>query len=395
MKRILICLFIITTLLSSCKKESKVVPIIIPEKVDIPEVVEIIEEDTVPRTSITFVMGKDNSEFNQYYALANNYYRLSPEDKTEIVIDSINSILGVCNYLKNNPPKNERPYGLINMVSHGNEFLDLSALVYPKGPRASVTALQKAISDSVFTPLDTFIIDHKSLIYLHGCGVGNNQELLNNLAVAFGSEQNKVKIKSSKLFEYYAYLTKNKNPKSIRRYFAKTWYAFYHPDSIPASQEFAKRYSMLYPDEQIHWEEGVKKRFQSNPSDLYHFSFVVPVRWEEFYDEESDVPMVNTRKRRNEWLMKNEEFLDLIGKTGVPLEYFQFKYYKPKYTRHEKTFYSLQVRAKSGVLCLIQPLLSENDSLKALFMPFQPGEEDVAFFGFSETEERSDNLRIN
>lgn len=385
MRHTVLYLLILTTSFFSCKKKDEVVYVAIPVTVTT-EVPEIVEEDTIPRTSITFILGQDNSEYNQYYSLANNYYRLSPEDKTEIVIDSIQSLLGVHNYISNHPPKNGRPYGLINLVSHGNEFLDLSVLIHPKGPRTSVTVLTKALEDSIFTPIDTAIMDRNSLIYLHGCGVGNNQKLLDKLSLAFGSEKTGAKVKSSKLFEYYAYLTKNKNPKSIRRYFAKTWYAFYHPDSIPNTDGFVERLSEHYPDESIDWQDGVRKRFQSNPGDLYHFSFVVPVRWEEFYGEKSEVPLVNTKKRRNDWLMDNEPFLKLVEKTGVPLQYFQFKYYKPTYAREDKVIHALQVRAKSGVLCLIQPLIMENDSTKIQFLPFQPEESDTLFFGFSEAD---------
>lgn len=356
----------------------------IPEEEIVLDVEPVIAEDTVPRTSITFILGEDNLEHNPYYALANHYYRLSPEDKTEIVVDSVRSILGVCNYLKNNLPDNDRPYGVINLVSHGNEFLDLSALVYPRGPRASSNALQKAVRDSLFIPLDTFIVDSRSLVYLHGCGVGNNQDLLNNLALAFGAEQNGVRVKSSKLFEYYAYLSKNKNPQSIRRYFAKTWYSFYHPDSIPDTQGFVRCLSELYPNDSVDWESGVRTRFQSNPGDLYHYSFVVPAVWEDYYEEQSQVPLVNTRKRRQAWVMENQSFLDLLAKTKIPVEYFQFRYFKPKYVRDEKTIYSLRVRAKSGVLCLIQPLLSEEEDMKKRFIPFCPQEDDILLFGFSE-----------
>lgn len=378
-------LFIFLFLLFSCNRRKEIPASVETEQND--SIDAIIEIDTIPRTSISFILGKDNSEFNQYYGLANYYYRLNPEDKTEIVIDSLISILEVSNYLANNPPKNGRPYGLINLVSHGNEFVDLKALVYPKGPRTSTESLEKAIQDSVFIPLDTTIIDKKSLIYMHGCAIGNNQKLLTNIGIALGSKTNGVKVKASKLFEYYTYLSKNKNPKSIRRYFAKNWYAFYHPDSIPGHEEFARRFSERYPSDSVNWLEGAKRRFQSNPAELYHFSFVVPAQWEELYTEESHVPKVNTRLRRQEWLMNNQPFLDLLDKTQVPLEYFQFKYYKPKYTQKSDTVYALQVRGKAGVVCLIQPLLAENDSLKARFEPLNPAEDDPFFFEFSESDE--------
>ena len=342
-----------------------------------------MEEDTIPRTSITFILGKDIYAYNQYYALANHYYRIHHEDKTEIVIDTITSISQVCDYLRENPPENNRPYGLINLVSHGNEFVDLSVLVCPKGQRASAESLQQALSDSIFIPLESSILDSNTLIYLHGCAVGNNQALLTNLARCFGSNSNKVQLKASKLFEYYTYLSKNKDPMSIRHYFAKAWYAFYHPDDIPDDDGFANQLAVRYRRENVNWKEGIQRRFQSNPSEIYHYSFVVPILWENAYEDVSLMPLLNTKARKQEWLMQNHALLNLISKTGVPLDYFQFKYYRQQYEKDGKAIPVLRVRAKAGVLCLIQPLLSDNDSLRQLLIPFQPMEDDTLYFGFA------------
>lgn len=343
-------------------------------------------KDTLPRTSITFILGHDKSGYNQYYTLAGHYYRLNEEDKTEIIIDNITALSEVCRYIKEHPPANNRPYGLINLVCHGNEFIDMGVLVTPHGVRASAESIEKAIHDSVFIPIDTNCMDTNTWIYLHGCAIGNNQALLNALSVAFGSKQNGVKVKASKLFEYYAYLSRNKNPQSIRHYFAKAWYAFYHPDSLVGQQYFIRQFTKRYPHEQIQWEEGLNRRFQSNPGEIYHFSFFVPVVWDELYDDEALIPMLNTKDRKKEWLMNNKSLLNLIQQTQIPLNYFQFKYYKQKYRQESQEVYVLRVKAKTGVICLIQPLLSENDSLKSLLVPFFPDENDSLYFGFSYNE---------
>jgi hypothetical protein len=369
--------------LFSCKRKGGA-DVTVPVPRDTVPQEEVFLPDTLPRTSITFVLGKDNSDFNQYYTLANYYYRLNPQDKTEIVIDSMTSMLEVYNYLKDNRPKNDRPYGLINLVSHGNQFVDLKARVYPDGSRASTATLDKAIQDSLFLPLSTDIIDSLSVIYLHGCAIGNNKKLINKLGETFGREHNGVKVKASKYFEYYAYLAKNKNPSSIRHYFAKTWYGFYNPDHKPDDQGFADRLAAAYPDEDVNWMEGVQRCFQGNPSELYHFSFLVPLKWEEVFTDEAEVPLVNTKKRRSDWLENNREFSQLIAETGVPLEYFQMRYYKPKYKRDGKDLYGLRVTARSGVLSLIQPLLSDDEEERTRFVPYQPDEEDTVFFEFAE-----------
>lgn len=375
-------LFCCAVFLLSCnKKREAALP---PVEEDMIEETDTIVVDTVPRTSITFILGEDHSPYNQYYTLANHYYRLNPEDRTEIVIDSFVSIKEVCDYLKAHTAKNDRPYGLVNLVSHGNEFLDLRTLVYPYGPRASSKTILKAVADSVFQPLDTTILDRKSLIYLHGCAVGNNLDLLNSLAIAFNSKENGVRVKASRLFEYYSYLSKNKNPQSIRHYFAKTWYAFYHPDSVPDKQGFADRLAERYPNDSINWMEGVQRRFQANPSEIYHFSFIVPAVWEDLYEDEALVPSVNSHKKRKEWMENTPGFLEMLDQTNIPFNYFQVMFYKHGYKRKSQIYHGLRIKGRAGVMCLIQPLLAEEDSLKAKLVAYQPDDEDPEYFQFSD-----------
>lgn len=367
--------------LFSCTKKRETTPLF-PEGIGVLKLVEPI--DTVRRTSITFILGKDHSRYNQYYTLANHYYRLHPEDKTDFVIDTYHSIQEVYNYLRTHPAANDRPYGLINLVSHGNEFLDLSALVYPYGPRTSAKTLRKALQDSIFTPLDNTVLDDQSLIFLHGCAVGNNLELLNSLALTFGAEQNGVRVKASRLFEYYAYLSKNQNPQSIRHYYARTWYAFYHPDASPNNLMYAAQLEDRYPADTINWLEGLHRRFQSNPGEIYHYSFIVPAVWEDIYEEGAPVPSVNTARKQQQWVENNPSFPEMLNKTGIPHDYFQIRFYKHTYKQNSKELHGLRIKARAGVMCLVQPVLAETDSLRSHFTPFLPDDNDTTYFQFSE-----------
>ncbi|MBO7576802.1 MAG: hypothetical protein J6T03_04970, partial [Bacteroidales bacterium] len=113
----------------------------------------------LPRTSVTFIMGRDLSAYNPYYSLANQYYRLNPDDRTEFVVDSLTSLSQVFGWLSDNPSPDGRPYGLVNIVSHGNEFVDLQMTVTPGGPRTSVQSLRQALSDSLLSPPDCHAVD--------------------------------------------------------------------------------------------------------------------------------------------------------------------------------------------------------------------------------------------
>ena len=333
-----------------------------------------------PRTSVTFIMGRDLSAYNPYYSLANQYYRLNPYDRTEFVVDSLTSLSQVFGWLSDNPSPDGRPYGIVNIVSHGNEFVDLQMTVTPGGPRTSVQSLRQALADSLLSPPDCHAVDHLTRIYLHGCAVGRNQPLLDLLAETFGG---RAVVQASKLFEYYAYLSLNRNPQSIRHYFARTWYAFYHPDSAYNETALVRQLRNRYPSDTIHWREGLRRRLQDNPSQLYHYSFTVPCLWDEVFTSLAQFPAVNSLQQRRRWVADNAAFRALLDQTHIPLPYFQIKFYRQTLILdNDSLAYGLRVRARAGVICLIQPLTAP-DSIGSPFAPFRPSFTDTAFFAFS------------
>ncbi len=342
---------------------------------------DTVDTDTFPRSSITFILGKDENTRNPYYSLANQYYRLSESEKTEIVIDSLISLLEVRNYLEDHRPANGRPWGLINLVTHGNEFVDLSVFTSRFGCRVSEESLLKAVSDTVFKPLDSLLVDKKTLFNLHGCAVGNNIGLLNAVGIAFGGKQNPARVKASKMFEYYAYLSQNKDPQSIRHYYAKVWYAYYKIDSVQNDADLVRQFKKRYPNDSIDWLEAIHRQYPSNPSEAYHMNLNIPVIWEDFYESKSELPDLRTKAKQTKWVDDKTEFLALMQKTRIPREYFNVKFYMLVYNKDSTTLYSNKVKSKAGVICILKPMLSKEDSEKIKYPPFVPLPEDTAYFG--------------
>ena len=344
-------------------------------------------EDTVPRRSITFVLGSDHSLYNQYYTMASHYYRLDRTDRTEAVVDGLTSLSQVIDYLNRHPDTlRVRPYGLVNLVSHGNEFIDLSATVVPRGARVSAASIRAALADSLLPALDSGIVDERTVVFLHGCAVGQNQPLLDAVALAFGG---RAVVKASKLFEYYAYLSPNHNPQSIRHYYARTWYAFYHPDSVAGEESLVAQLRGRYPGEEVDWSAGLRCRFQNNPSELYHYDFIVPCRYTEYYASPDEKPAVNTRARRQQWVDNHADFQGLLDSTRIPRRFFQTKFYRVSATGVDGQRYTgLEVRARAGVICLIQPLVA-TDTTGVEYMPFRPAADDTAIFAWSKRVEKS------
>ena len=72
-KHNIVVLIICVVSLFSCTKKRETTPYF-PTTNPTANSVSLISEpvDTVPRTSITFILGKDNYQYNQYYTLANS-----------------------------------------------------------------------------------------------------------------------------------------------------------------------------------------------------------------------------------------------------------------------------------------------------------------------------------
>lgn len=369
--RILLCCLLCAVSFLSCHEGNDTAVVDVNDTV-------VIAADTIPRASITFIMGEDNWAYNQYYTLANHYYRMSQEDRTDIVVEGLSSLSQVLDYLQNHPPANGRPYGLVNIVSHGNEFVDLQMRVVPGGERTSVGTLFRAWIENGLTAPDSTVVDSLTTIFLHGCAVGQNRLLLTLLARVFG-EGHGATVKASKLFEYYAYLARNRNPQSVQHYYARTWYAFYHPDSAIDEKAMLRQLRRLYPHDTTHWHEGLRRRFQENPSQLYHYSFEVPCVYEEAYAEGDNPPSVYGQHQRERWLSGHSDFAELIATTHIPQRYFQIKFYRCTYLHGDRLVYGLKVKARAGVVCLIQPL-TQSDSTGIPFVPYRPEEHDTSIF---------------
>lgn len=344
-------------------------------------VVDTIVVDTVPRCSVTFIMGHDNSAYNRYYEMAGHYYRINADDRTDVVVDNLTSLSQVMDWLRSHPDTvNHRPYGHINLVSHGNEFVDLQMTVTPRGARTSPEALRQALDQQLVVPTDSTLVDSLTVVFLHGCAVGQNQALLDGLAEAFGG---RATVMASKLFEYYAYLSRNRNPQSLRHYYARTWYAFHHPDSAVDNSQLARQLKRRYPADKVRWDEGLRRRFQDNPAQIYHYSFTVPCTYEYFYAPDEPMPSFNSGRRRRQWVEQNGEFRQLLAQSHVPEEYFQIRFYRQTGLNDDgQTVQGLKVKARAGVICLIQPLVC-TDSTGCTYAPQRPALDDTAIFAFS------------
>ncbi|MBQ9474286.1 MAG: hypothetical protein IJU81_07755 [Bacteroidales bacterium] len=350
------------------------------QQADTAMVEEPVPTDTVQRCSITFIMGEDRSAANPYYSLAGFYYRLSAKDRTDRVVDNLASLSEVIKYLNANPAPDSCPYGVVNLVCHGNGFVDLEPTVTRNGKRISVASLQEAMKRHRLPMPDSAVVDSLTIIHLHGCGIGNNRPLLKAMRQAFGDRP---RVVASKLFECYIHGSANHNPQNIIHYYAYAWYAFQNPDSTPSTAQLAKQFKKRYPHEHVDWQSALSRSTPSSLNEPYHFSYIVPCRYEEIYGTPQELPPLNSRKQRLQWEADNADFQQLLASTGIERQYYRVRFYRQTYASGDSLLWGIKVKAHAGVVCVLKPLVTTDSTTNAP-LPLHPPLGDTAVFSVAD-----------
>lgn len=319
---------------------------------------EQFEETLSDRESITFIMGEDREEDNPYYAQAANYYRNSDEGRTEYLVTTCHSLLEVRDYLVSHPPSNELPWGLVNLVSHGNQWLGLSARVTPDSKRASTEAIETCISDGTFPEVPDSLLDNQSRLYIHGCGIGKNESLVRALQSAFGGQDETPSTEASELFEYYTSTRKNGRVEKSERFLAETWSVNYKMGYRPEDPVISRQLREQYPECDIDWNDALSRQTPRWTGDVYHYTFEVPVKWVIPYPEEDSIPDVSTKELQMEWLRQQDNITGTLEKIELPVEKFNW-WFRKVYVNNEDGTRSpaLWVKGYCTILVVIRPVL--------------------------------------
>ena len=313
-------------------------------------------DTTALRENITFILGKDDEPGNNYFSAATNYYYQHPTDKTERVISTCNSLLDVRNYLVDYPPLNGNPWGIINLVAHGNEWSGLSIPTLPGGKRTTVTSLSYAIETNQFKPLPILLADAHTTFQIHGCAVGRNEELLKAIRIAFAG-QRKLKVDASPYFIKYNTGNYFKRKGNFSRQLFEGYYAFYPNSYRPSDEKLIHQLKGRYPKENIDWGKALKKNIPINNTEIYHHTFNIPIVWIVAYPEEKSLPDLEKWKAQKTWLSLQKELINLLKEYKIPQEHFQWTFLKVTHTLDNgKKVPAIRAIGLCTVLTVLRPL---------------------------------------
>ncbi|MBN2612036.1 MAG: hypothetical protein JXB00_10815 [Bacteroidales bacterium] len=333
------------------------------------------------RKNVTFILGEDREKDNPYYTEAENYYLYNKDDKTNDVVTGLKCLAEVSKYLKDNPPENQLPWGTINLVSHGNQWIGLSVQIEPGTGRTTAERLEAYMANDALKPLPDKIVDGRTIILIHGCGIGNNQCLIESIAKFFRSDSSAPVVRASRLFEYYTSLKKDGKVIATQRYFAKAWMTTYKMGYLPDTDEIISDFAEKYPDATVNWQYALSKTCPSWAGDLYHYTFEVPVKWVININKADSLPDFSSQKNRCNWAKKQKEIANQLEKLEIPAEKFNW-WIRKVYVNNTDGIRSqaLWVKGYATIVCIVMPLTDEKHNISNLPQPFCPDVYDNRYF---------------
>lgn len=339
------------------------------------------EQIDFPRQSVTFILGQDHQSGNPYYRHATDFYNLDRESGTEYVVTECRTLQEVRNWLYVHHPGNGKPWGLINLVAHGSQWLGINIPVVKGSGIVTAGRLMKAINDRSFRPLPDSIADSGTEIFIHGCGIGNNQALVKAVSVAFGGRDNRPLVRAARLFEYYSSDISNGRTVGCRRYLAKAWQVFYKTGQAPEREELAAGFSKTYPEAGVDWNDALNRKYPRQAGEVYYSTFTIPLNCLLKYDETDSLPDFSDEKKKMDWLARQQEVSEFLLSTGIPANRFDWQVKKVSYLDEKKVKVpAVLIKASCTVCCVIKPLTADTGRQCHEIEPLVPAVSDTNFY---------------
>lgn len=325
------------------------------------------------RESITFILGEDKNSENPYYSEAEKYFSSNSPDKTVHLVTKCRSLVEVRQYLVKHAPENQLPWGRVNLVSHGDQWLGLSVKVTPDSRRATLERLQEFIGTGTFNPLPDSIIDENTEIAIHACGIGNNQAFVETFGEVFRSENATPHVIAPKLFEFYSSVN------GSSRYQAKVWMVPYKKDEKPGDIILCNLLHEEYPKENLDWQDALTRKQPRFGGDTYHYTFDIPVNLVINLTANDTLPDFTNIENKLQWIDQQPEINHILSKIQIPAELFSWNL-KKGFAKNKdgKRVVAVSVKGFCTMLCVLKPLVDDASSLT--HQPFVPAISDTAYY---------------
>lgn len=328
-----------------------------------------------PRATITFIFGSDTDPAHPLCSLAETYYRHNTSEKTDRVITDRNSLLEALADLAGNPPANGKPWGVINLVGHGNDMGVMEIPLQAGGDKTTASTLSDAIKDGVLKPVPPGILDERSEIRLIGCCLGKDVLLLELLSKGLGHTRgHRPLVRSSICFTSFESISGK-----VVRSLAEGWsLALKASENVPDGR-IAERFRSKFHRAHLDWTDTLSRTRPRFVGDSYCHLAEGSFQWRAIFSWSKGMPNVETSDQRDRWLRNDPDFRRYVVANGIPWEPDQWKIIaSPIRTPDGMERPSILVRGSLRKLYVIKPLLQQTTSGE--LRPLQPSWEDPRYF---------------
>jgi hypothetical protein len=264
---------------------------------------------TVPsrRPSITFILGVDSDPSLPMYALAAAHFRKDPAERTDEVVTGIRSLAEARQLLATAHRAGDQPWGVVNLVVHGNAQGYLELDLHPGGPRADAGSLAKDRS----SPLPPGVLDGATEIRLHGCALGRDRRVLASLARWFGGGVDAPPLVRASL--WYTAFQAGAPSRSLC-----AWSDIYYREGErPGPETLASSVPRPVPSQAGEGSGALGNRTINRPGGCFSYEAPVKFTWVVVFPGAAQPPSLPTGHRQLEWLQGQERLRQHLRAAGI------------------------------------------------------------------------------
>lgn len=303
------------------------------------------------RSSATFIMNTDKPGQN-YFSLAERHFLMNSEEKTEVIVKSCHSLEALLNYLNRNQEKH--PWGVINLVVHGNMWGGLSVDISEEGSRAYPKELFAAVNNGALPILGQNVVDEHTKINIWACGIGKNPLINLSLEMLFTNEEGILpQVYASPHFVVFCEDPVKRVPLRLK---ASYWPYFFRRGYRPSQNEITAQLERDYPDTQLDWRKALQVESPGTEDVTWHEEFNVPVVWTVLYEDKESRPSLGTEMEKLDWIKNQTELMQKIEELEIPLDKYNWSVNKILYKHPDGRIQpAIKAIGMCTVLCVLSP----------------------------------------
>jgi len=313
--------------------------------------------DVGDRQGIIFILGRDEDPSSPMFRMAETYCRISSEGRGDPVVSNLASMAEVRDYLAGHAPANGRPWGLVQLVVHGNLGGQMALPLFPGGDFLGSRALASAVDRGRFQALPDALLDARSELRIHGCALGQNTELLRGLSKAFGgSDPQRPLVRSSRYFTCYQAAAQA----PPTRFLSEAWSVVYPAGRAPSPEALKVRFQKERPGQDLDLADALTRTSPRFPGDTFCSRAPARFHWTLVYKRVEDLPLLEDPIRLRCWLAEQTVFHRRLEEARFTLEELDWRARKVTKTQDDGTQRPAIRVDGSGEVLYILRALTEN-----------------------------------